>query len=673
MSDKFNFYLSIRDSFDARTIPVLWVSAKTYYEENSLKSHSWNWSDPWLAYDYSVDEIIKQCYINPPNIFGFSIYVWNENFMDELASKIKKEFPNCIIVYGGPQIDIKYSNDFFKIKSWVDVVCPSDGYGEIIIKELLDQYPNIDYESIPYIFYTNSNREKIQSKKALEKKSFEWPKNIYESQEQHLLTKIDEVHYTMLETTRGCPYKCIYCDWGGGTYTKIVSKPYTTILDEIDWIAKNKIPILEMSSANFGILPIDVDISEYVVETTKKYNYPRIVQAENAKNNLDRVFKIKSLWAKAGLLNHYKISIQTVDEEIKKNVERLDPPLEQQISVARQLQSYSSNLPIKTETIIGLPGDSYQIQLKQIDLLFEHSLPMTRSSIWMLLPEAPAYSPEMREKFKIKTIRKMFATNTWSIKKGFPLDPGVSSNSFPYNPNTESVVGTYSYSTEEFVDMFIINSFAQAGDSTGINKYLINYIVSTYKVNPSEIFNYIFENYIKNTSNWKNKELKNEFSKIFNTFNGWVNGNVVDTGLDYDDQFPLILSSHTYTAFVIFMNLESFYKEICQALADLYNDIKIIDLGHYITNSLIDLSYNPDVGRTFETKYNWLKYFDSGMLESGNFKFAISDKDVYANASYQPIDWHNISTDPMQIKKQFVYKQLGDITVPKISKTIKCI
>lgn len=672
MTGKFNFYLAIKESFDARVIPILWASAKTFYEQNSKKSNSWNWADPWLAYDYSIDEIINQCHQTPPHIFGFSVYVWNEQLMDDLALRVKQEFPNCLIVYGGPQIDIKYTDNFFKIKHWVDVVCPSDGYGEVIIKELLDQYPNIDFESVPYIYYTNDGREKIQSKKTLEKKSFEWPSNIFEAQEEYFINKINEVQYTMVETTRGCPYKCIYCDWGGGTYTKIVSKPYTTILDEIDWVAKHKIPMMELASANFGILPIDVDISEYVVEVAKKYNFPKAVYAENAKNNLDRVQKIKSLWAKAGLLNHYKISIQTVDENIKKNVQRIDPPLEAQIEVVKQLKKESADLPIKIETIIGLPGDSYQINLEQIDLVFKHDLPMTRSNIWMLLPEAPAYSPAMREQFGIKTVKKMFVTNPWGLKKEFPMDAGVCSNAFPFNPNTESVVGTYSYSTLEFVDMLLINSLAQAGDSTGINPYLIKYITDKHKVKPSAILDFIYKNYIKTTDRWTNQELQKEFKKIYDTLNGWVNGDIEDTGLDYHPKFPLILSAHMYAAFIILINLKDFYTEICKSLSELFNDNVINDLGHYLIHSLIDLEYDPELGRTFKAKHNWLKYFEYGVLDSGNFLYTLDDKTIYTNGSYQPIDWHSISDDPMQVKKQFVYKQLGDITVPKMSKTIKC-
>jgi DNA repair photolyase len=673
MHSEKNFYLAVKESFDSRVIPVLWSSAKTYYEQYGNHVGDWTWADPWLSYDYSIDQILEICQVVIPDIFGFSIYVWNEDYMDKLAKAIKIKFPNCLIVYGGPQVDIKYTDNFFAIKTWVDVVCPSDGYGEITIKDLLDNYPIEDFEDIPYIYYTNKNREKFLSKKTVEKKSFKWPNNIYQSQEKYFTNKISEIGYVTIETTRGCPYKCIYCDWGGGTYTKVVSKPYTTILDEIEWAAKNKISMIELASANFGILPIDVDISEYIVEMSAKYGFPKVVTTENAKNNLDRVSKIKTLWAKSGLINHYKVSIQTLNDEIKNNIQRIDPDIEKQVEIIKQLKSSVTDLPIKVETIIGLPGDSYKNNLDQIDTIFKYDLPMARSNIWMLLPEAPAFGPELREKFKIKTVKKMFLTFPWSVKSGFKVDQGVRSNSFPQNANVESVIGTYSYSSDEFVDMFVINALAQAGDSTAINRYFIKYLVQNYNVTPSSVLDDIYQNFVKSPKQWQNRDLGVQFHNVYHTINEWVHGDLVDTGFDYHTQFPLILPIHMYIPFIILINLKQFYSEICAYFTSKFNDEKILDLGNFLSNAVIDLSYNPDTGRQFETKYNWILYFKDFNLVNGNYKFTLNDKTTYTNGSYLDIDWHNISTDHLEKKKQFVYKQLGDITIDKISQTIKLV
>lgn len=671
-SQQKNFYLAVKESFNSRVIPILWSSAKTYYEEYGKNKDEWNWADPWIAFDYDIDQILEICKKNPPNVFGFSVYVWNEQFMDQLAELIKKQFPNCLIVYGGPQINIKYSDDFFKIKHWVDIVCPSDGYGEITIKDLLDNYPNNDFENIPYIYYTNNNKEKLLSSRTIEKKTFNWPKNIYKSQEKYFLPHMHEISYVLVETTRGCPYKCIYCDWGGGTYTKVVSKPLLTIFDELDWIADNKISTVEISNANFGILPVDVDIAQYIVDLKKTKHFPNLAYAENAKNSLDRVSKIKLLWVQAGLLNHYKISIQTLNEEIKDNIERIDPPIEKQVAIVNDLKSKHADLPIKIETIIGLPGDNYKTTLEQYNILFNFGLPMPRSHIWMLLPEAPAYSPLLREKFAIKTVKKNFITHPWNIKPGFPVHPGLNLSTWPHNPNSESVVETYSYSNKEFVDMFLFNSLAQAGDSTGLNTYLVKYIANTHDVVPSDVLDYIFKNFVKKVDKWQNHELKKEFDKVYTTMYNWTVGDGIDNGFDYHEKFPLILPTHMYIPFIILNNLDSFYNELCEHLQSVYQDKRLLDLGRFLSNAILDSSYNPDLGRKFKCEYDWLNYFSTGNLDQGKYTYIVDDQEVYTNGRLQSISWHQ-SSNLFENLEQFAYKQLGDITISKISKSIRLL
>src|SRR5229473_2070651 len=39
-----------------------------------------------------------------PSIVGFSCYVWNTRYNLELASRLKARWPDCLIVFGGPQV-----------------------------------------------------------------------------------------------------------------------------------------------------------------------------------------------------------------------------------------------------------------------------------------------------------------------------------------------------------------------------------------------------------------------------------------------------------------------------------------------------------------------------------------------------------------------------------------
>jgi hypothetical protein len=128
------------------------------------------------------------------------------------------------------------------------------------------------------------------------------------------------------ETTRGCPYKCTYCDWGGGTFTKVVKKPLETIFAEIEFLCANKIEYFFVADANFGIYKEDVDgkkkeilIKRRMDKLDAEQKYMEIQkQLENETNEE----KKQDLLASMDTLKKQFITIK--DEDIKKVKELLE-------------------------------------------------------------------------------------------------------------------------------------------------------------------------------------------------------------------------------------------------------------------------------------------------------------------------------------------------------------
>src|SRR5262249_30735181 len=65
----------------------------------------------------------------------------------------------------------------------------------------------------------------------------------------------------IIETNRGCPYSCTFCDWGAATASKIRLFSTERVFAEIDWVSKNRIEVLWFADSNFGIFPRDIDIA----------------------------------------------------------------------------------------------------------------------------------------------------------------------------------------------------------------------------------------------------------------------------------------------------------------------------------------------------------------------------------------------------------------------------
>jgi putative methyltransferase len=498
---------------------------------------------------------------------------------------------------------------------------------------------------------------------------------VFQAQEEHLLPKLEgKVYWSLYETSRGCPYRCSYCDWGGGTYTKTIKKPFATVLSELEWLSKNKCHTIALTDANFGIFDIDTTVAEYISEYHKKYGYPKRMHSENAKNHPERVAKITKIFALAGMLEGYRISIQSINDEIKKNIDRIDIPFKKQLNIFKELQSTIKNLPIKVETIMGLPGATVKSHLNEIDTILGAGLMVPRPSTWMLLPESPAYSPEYRKKFKIQTVNKYNMSWPWALKKNLGVDEGVYSMEQFYNLSVESVVGTYSYTKQDWISMQMINSIAKPLSIAG-GKYLFKYMKEKHRMKPSVLIEMVL-NLIYQT--YEDRSI-NDFSYFYHTldyYNEWIEKNSSpDSGIDHDVDFPIIFSAPNYTTWRTLINLPKINSIIKDLLIAKFNDKKIEDLLNFTTGITLDITYNPTKGRTITTQYDWLGYFQSKKrLIKSNTVYSISDQEIQMDISKtHKIDWHEYKHDIINFEKQYFYLMCTNIDLDKTSKSIEVL
>ena len=62
-----------------------------------------------------------------------------------------------------------------------------------------------------------------------------------------------------METNRGCPYSCAFCDWGSVIRSKITKFDKDEIIKVIDHAFRGNIHRIEFIEANFGIFKEDVE------------------------------------------------------------------------------------------------------------------------------------------------------------------------------------------------------------------------------------------------------------------------------------------------------------------------------------------------------------------------------------------------------------------------------
>jgi putative methyltransferase len=480
-------------------LPALWIQAKTYYERYGSRKHEWNWY-PCYIDCYSaehVTEIKEELIKAKPDVFAISLYVWNFRLAHDIARWVKETFPKCIVVSGGPHQYLKHDIDWFRKHPYLDASHLGDCYGELFFKELLDLYQDggIDYSQMTDTRYPSKARAMLSSKRSMsrtDRKNFQYDWSAFSSQfgELKKFESFQKYHFpnsmllSIIETTRGCPYGCTYCDWGGGIGTTVIQKSVDAVKKDVDAVTQFDLTYLYLADANFGIFGLrDIEIIRHIVDRKKelratfKMGYGGFAKTENRLEYIKQILEIDI----ENNLSHnkeIKLSLQTLDDTILDNIDRKNIPFEKQLAVFEPI-ARDTKLPLYVEIIMGLPGMTLDKFYHELDVFGSHGLSIQWFE-WILLPEAPSYGTDYRNKWGIETTAK---TNGWSYPES--------------HAQHEIVVASASYTTDDYLEMLLSTSLYNLFVQGGYYKDTINWIRVNYKLEHGAIIQDIFNNFFK--------------------------------------------------------------------------------------------------------------------------------------------------------------------------------
>jgi radical SAM superfamily enzyme YgiQ (UPF0313 family) len=381
------------------SVGILWSYARTIPE---IKNHVENKGFRILREE--PNKIVES--LDNPKIAAFSTYVWNFEMSIAVARLIKENYPECLIVFGGPQIpDPERLEDFFAKYPFIDITV--HGEGEITFSEILLAHINkTDFTKILGLTHRGTTTDVRPRTKDL---------NIFPS--PYLTGVFDELldipyHYqTVWETNRGCPYGCTFCDWGSMTAQKLFQFDDDRIYKEMELFAKKKVNHVYMGDANFGILPRDVDIARKIAKINQENDgYPKKIRVNFAKNDKDRVFEIAKIFNKQKMDKGITLSVQSMDPTTLVTIKRSNLEFD---TLSGFMKKYEAEqIDTVVEVIIGLPGETYQSFKDGINTLLQNS---AHNSLWIyrctVLPNAPMNYTEYKKQHGIKTVRTPMELN----------------------------------------------------------------------------------------------------------------------------------------------------------------------------------------------------------------------------------------------------------------------
>jgi radical SAM superfamily enzyme YgiQ (UPF0313 family) len=401
---KKNLYLvQIPLQFKADTTPVyfpysigmLWSYARTFPEIDQ------NYDLKEIIFlKESIDVIVAR--LDDPGLVALSCYIWNLNFTMQLAKRIKEKFPDCVLVAGGPSVPVN-DDSFLDQYHWIDLLVYREG--EIVFKDLLVCLAqNTDFSEIAGLAYKKNGKlhrtAAAQRVENLDLVPSPYLTGIFDGMQDHAGTLGITVN-GIIETNRGCPFSCTFCDWGNGTLGKVKRFDLRRVKKELLWMARNQVAFITNCDANFGIYKErDMAICQFMTRLKKRYGYPKLFDTNWHKNNNENTVEMAKHLMEHGMLRRFTSSIQsqnTVTLQAIKRRNLSDKNIGNIVDYADSL-----GLITLTELIIGLPGETYQSFQKSYVNLIEKGMIPTASPL-IILPNSEMNDAGYRRKYGFVT------------------------------------------------------------------------------------------------------------------------------------------------------------------------------------------------------------------------------------------------------------------------------
>lgn len=154
-----------------------------------------------------LEDILKNIYLEKPDVIGISCYIWNINCVKELLPELNKLLPGVKIWLGGPEVSYNTEEYAGRYENVAGVI---KGEGEAVFKELMDCYMEGREKDIPSIpgITTVSDGKIIDNPCTLVYDMSDSVMPYYAAgyKEDDYKNKI--IYY---ESSRGCPFSCSYC------------------------------------------------------------------------------------------------------------------------------------------------------------------------------------------------------------------------------------------------------------------------------------------------------------------------------------------------------------------------------------------------------------------------------------------------------------------------------
>ena len=324
------------------------------------------------------EDLLQALKRHAPDILGLSNYAWNSRLSYRFLEWAKAENPDTLTVFGGTNypFDAENQKRFLEERPALDLHLHYEG--EQAFTRVVERALSVSDR--PRFF-----DEPVEGCQAIDRRTGEFragaPLNRLQDLDSipspyatGLLDKFFDGKLTpLLETARGCPFTCNFCNAGNAYFTRVNLFSDAYVREEWEYVSRKAsglgIGHLTLADNNFGMIPRDHKTAELMVELRDKHGWPRSVTAWTGKNSKQKVIEVTRLLKDTLVIN---MAVQSLDGKVLKNIARSNIRLEDYRAIADELNA--QDRPQVAEVIVPLPGESWDSHVAGIRELLDSNV-----------------------------------------------------------------------------------------------------------------------------------------------------------------------------------------------------------------------------------------------------------------------------------------------------------
>lgn len=318
----------------------------------NLKSCSGEYSPNVVIKEYTInqiqDDILKDIYLEQPDVICFSCYIWNISFVKELVPDLKKILPHVDFWAGGPEVSYDAVEFLKKNPAFFGVMV---GEGEETFHELAGYYIERKPETLKEIRGVAFHDET----KVPDIVHTGWRELMDLSKVPFAYSNLTEFKNRIIyyESSRGCPFSCSYCL--SSIDKKLRFRDIELVKKELQFFIDNKVPQVKFVDRTFNCKHDHaMAIWRYITEHDNGItNFHFEISADLLRE--EELALMKTM--RPGLIQ-LEIGVQSTNPQTIKAIRRT-MDFEKLKGIVEQIHSFG-NIHQHLDLIAGLPYEGYE-------------------------------------------------------------------------------------------------------------------------------------------------------------------------------------------------------------------------------------------------------------------------------------------------------------------------